>query len=1357
MTMALPDIPDLEFEPAPAVARRRLYVPDEDEEDEETFESRIAVLPSREQQRQRRVRSQRTQERLAKEAAEEADFTSPLRLAGEAASKALLESPVSKQARGLAEQAAPYLSRLGTPAGTGGYSPLRGMGPSDEQAAEAFGGINEFLAPSGLDVIPLAGKADEIAEGAGAVAKRVSPAARRLLTEQSGSIRLGGKADDVADEAGDLLARVDDAGDVPPLNGRAELGDSGIKSALAAKEETTLEPGRLLGDEGSIQRKVVGALNPSVDIPRPVHVANQARAAVSATLRTDLARTEAPAYRKVAALFAEEAPAYTGPADRPLAGTWVDYLENPRFYSATDELLAAKEELRAAQDAVMGKVRSEYGIDVKPFQGADEGAVYVPHKASRESIEEAAESVQRSLSSRSGVAKERAYDSLSDRVAKDPNFKPELDPRVLADVHSGSLASMAANATFKAGVGGRTKLEVVNELHPGLRDSYDNARRTVDNLKGRIETAGSRERGAGQVAEVTARQQAAIEKKMEPLLARIEGLGEEYGPELSFLSGQLRELRLQAARMATQSGNAGERASAIGEFKRALTSDLDDAQAKLMDLAKRYRTAGTGDYVLNRETFRFFDAKTSDAIHSVGKQSFDNAFIDSALEVGNKTRAAALGPDFSPLTIQGALGAFSHPEVAIQHAGTLARAAFMSPDEFAKILDPDLVRRFEFASNRQVGSLSEEMFGTRGIRLPGQPIKKFNDALQRVVDYGTLMAFKNDADLLVKLGLESKNVADNEAAKSISTFIPRLINTDTARSAQRVKLEGALPTSRSFTASPFILAKDYASAIAKVGTGQELQGREMLALVRGTVMASTMLGTTVSAALLSAEANGKSPAEAVKEVVDPDSPRFMHVNLGDKGSVPLGGPFRSAILGAYRTATEGPSAAGDFAKSKLQPAIGATAELADNRDWRGRPIAEGSVWQQALDLATHYAENANLLVGGALEGAREGGVEGAATEFASGLAGTNYKERSPIEIATQELYPGRQYDELLTSEQDAVKALAAQGGRRSEPSEYAADRDRRIEGRTAAIAEKEEAWKRGELSGKSLPEAITDIKRAYYQSLDDYRNDKDNQAYFKNLPDRKHQETLDGFFAKQEKHSDGEINWEATIAQRDRYIAGLDPKERAWLEDYIGAQESKKSQIEKDLSAYNDKRESLGYFKNDADRKALDKANPDIDVSTWLFYGGQKDKTKNPDPVLNSAAAVKQALEMNVPSRDVKLDGLKRPINESEGTVAAFNEYGERAGRYLTGFYVERDRERIANAKYKKSWDTLSAPEQTWVKNYIQNGILEDAPDLEAYLAWMGQRKTIARTTKGRDTLRYLRSTYGEEPEDKDGPIRYRD
>lgn len=1334
------------------------------------------------------------------------------------------------------------------------------------------------------------------------------------------------------------------AGQLPPI------GDSGIKDALARKEEATLTPGQVFGPEGNLRRRVAGAINPSVDLPRSVHVANQARTAVQATLRTEFSRAEMPAYKGLAEAFDAEKPKYTGPdkvlvngkfVERPLKNTWVDYAENPGMYDASPKLEAAKDAMQAAGTQALAKARGEYGVDIDLLHpGQDPAAVYVPHMQARDDLEKAVESTSKSLSSKQGIAKERGYPTLSDRMARNPDWKPELDPAVLADLHASSLASMAANNTFKAGVGGKTLTEVMEEQHPGLDKARQAAQGKISGAKQSIARAEAAAKTAGITQEALDREIAGVRRRQGAAAGRMQDV-EDQLPELTAMRNEVAELQARAraiARLTAKAGTLNTAATAGGEAARsALEAEakriaglfegahdaslrriapdvllsnklspvertklrevwsrlkaMDDLAAragnqgaaaaragaaetrgnaqvqKLMDdvaeiaqeavgstnpadvdhaitglegrirrledqlLARasgaaesqqalrgvegslhnasevqrirqaaqeakaaigqarlpalqatvenargRYRTAAIEGYELNRSTYRYHEPVVNRAIDSVLKPAtFHNAFIDAALKAGNLLRAIGLGPDFSPLTIQGLLGALSHPDVMVQNAANFVKI-FNSDEALQKLLDPALVRRYEFASGRPLGSASEDLLkSTVGPKLgPGnRPIKRFNDALERVLDYGSLKAFEADSKILQsgRNGLP-QNVADAEAENALSKMIPRINNAAQGRSPQRVAVEGALPTSRSFTVQPFALAKDFVSGAAKltrgaagkipgVSPGPELSGREDLAIIRGIALLGSLMTISITSALLSAEANKKDPVQAVKEVMDPSSGKFFNLILGNQGSIGLGGPMRSAFLGVWRTMTQGPQGGINYARSRLEPVLGAGVDVVSNTDFRGNPVRTGSPWNQMLQSAVHIAQGANLLGGGISQGYGESGVQGAAEQAVSGLGGVNYQERSQYEkrdlIARQgiqvkqpdgstKLMKANSYQSASPLLKDAINKMNV-----TDLSDYRKASDTVHQTSKAEVSREEDLFNKGQND-----QALRDVYQREGERNRALATSLENQfaSQFAGFDKSKYDNAVEGYYAlsqaKENQIPEGElgaggIDFDKVASAQKDYLANLPADQRQWVSEALQVAEANKTPLHQEYDKYIDAKKQAGYFVTHIDpvtkrptgitpqeRQALDIAHPDLDVASWRFgsVGGKAGSA------LNSPGAVQMALGTpDAQNKEITYQGLPRPINQSPDTIAMWKYAEDPLDWYLTqlpnGQDAVNEGKRLADNKqdkeYLKPLDQMDPQHRTTITDNLHRAALKSSlgDELEAYLYAFGERTSL--------------------------------
>jgi hypothetical protein len=755
------------------------------------------------------------------------------------------------------------------------------------------------------------------------------------------------------------------------------------------------------------------------------------------------------------------------------------------------------------------------------------------------------------------------------------------------------------------------------------------------------------------------------------------------------------------------------------------------------------------------------------AIDSVLKPAtFHNAFIDAALKVGNLLRAIGLGPDFSPLTIQGLLGALSHPEVMIKNAANFAKI-FNSDEALQKLLDPELVRRYEFASGRPLGSASEDLLkSTVGPKLgPGnRPVKRFNDALERVLDYGSLKAFEADSKILQsgRNGLP-QNVADHEAESALSKVVPRVNNAAQGRSAQRVALEGAFPTSRSFTAQPFALAKDFASGAAKLATGNasKMSGREDLAIIRGIALLGSLMTISITSALLSAEANKKDPIQAVKEVMDPSSGKFMNLILGNQGSIGLGGPMRSAFLGVFRTMTQGPQGGINYARGRLEPVLGAGLDVLTNTDFRGNPVRTGSPWNQMLQSAVHIAQGANLLGGGISQGYGESGAQGAAEQLASGLGGVNYQERSQYEkrdlIARQgiqvkqpdgstKLMKANSYQSASPLLKDAINKMNV-----TDLSDYRKASDTVHAPSKAEVTREEDLFNKGQND-----QALRDVYHDEGQRNRALASSLENQfaSQFAGFDKSKYDNAVEGYYAlsqaKENQVPEGElgaggIDFDKVASAQKDYLANLPADQRQWVSEALQVAEANKTPLHQEYDKYIDAKKQAGYFVTHIDpvtkrptgitpqeRQALDIAHPDLDVASWRFgsVGGKAGSA------LNSPGAVQMALQTpDAQNKEITYAGLPRPVNQSPDTIAMWNYAKGPLDWYLNqlpnGPDAVDEGKRLAADKndkeYLKPLDQMDTQHRSTITGNLHRAALKSdlGDELEAYLYAFGERTSL--------------------------------
>ncbi len=785
------------------------------------------------------------------------------------------------------------------------------------------------------------------------------------------------------------------AGEIP------ERGTSGAQQVLGFKEETLLKPGRATQFPGV--KQAASGLNPSVSTERNILVSYNARQAAAASLETEFAAARQSPLDELTTLLRDDPPRYVGPDDNPFKNTLKDWGDNPEFYDLAERHIAAAAGYDAVGNRTLARASGEFGVKVDPFP-VKEGGFFSPTVATKESLDDALKKVSEgytsaSVTGKGARTKTRVFEGAYQRWQNNPGFRAETNLDELTGLHDRALSKLAGDETFNLGAGGKTRVEVVDLTHPGLREAKESTTRKMTNLRSRIDTAIRQIRQSGTASTRLDTAVTQAEKRARPILDRIDDLGEEFGPELSFLSGEARQITARAEALRNIAGKTRGKGAASAARLKELQAEVRKLEPELEKLRKGYAAANLEPFVLNRKTFRFHQPEQSAAIDSIlqTKLNIGQGFADAIDEV----RLTAFAADVSPLTIQGMLGGLSHPLTTATNSRNIVRALW-NPDELLKIAtrEPELVERFTVATGRPFGEVGPEFVqrfkGVERARIPFtqlRPGHALNRRLMAAVEEIRYSAWKTDQDLLRKLnpGM-TQNVADSESANFLSKMIPALNPAETGRSVLRARFERIPIISTSFLASPVALTKDMASGLAKLGAStklsplarwQALSGREQLAIMRGLNLAGSLSALTVGSYV----ASGFSPEEAVKKALDPtgNNPRFLSIAIGGDRFIPIGGPARSFIRGLI------PEKAGTIAGvpiytpftntkkwilGKATPAIKAPIDLARNEDFFGGKIATGSFPENIL-RAVWYGANSvlPLTVAEPSEAIRRGEIE----------------------------------------------------------------------------------------------------------------------------------------------------------------------------------------------------------------------------------------------------------------------------------------------------------------------------------------------------------------------------------------------
>ena len=997
-------------------------------------------------------------------------------------------------------------------------------------------------------------------------------------------------------------------GGAPYIVGRYAVGDIGTEGAdeiIRSKRASFKEPGEWA--KNKIIRSGVAIFNPGVAEDADVLIAYKSAQATKAVLKTEFYAATDPFVRKIEKLLKEAPPDYIGPSGRDaIKGTFKDIGEFPEHYKLSNDWKQALRGLDEADLSVVRTAREQFGGDIAPFDPGKPDAIYIPNVKSRQMLEDAgvgiAEGYRRqSLSSRTGFAKQRYYQTGWDRMQADLDFIPETDIRVLTSAHNEGLANAAANQTFKRAAGGKTTAEVMDELRPGLRMDKERMARDVDNAKLRLDTAENRLR---QIEGMEGKWQTGIRAaraKAQPMLDQVDELlaAEEYGPELSYLSGQIRELDARQRTLTRLLGGAQTKGLAQ-EMKISETRQLiNNLTPKLDNLRAAYKNADKGNYVRNQYTNLYHTTAQSASIDKLLANTLGPG--DTLAGALDQLRGFQLGGDVSPFGIQGHLAIFADPLTAARHADDIVRQT-VSGQEIARIIDeePDMVRRYVTATGRQFGKTTTEFRLDKPLleRVPlvGKPIQSAADRSYSVVEVMQYNMWKNDVGLVERLnpGID-RAIADDAAANIGSKVIPSLNITERGVSAARGKVERLFVSSTSFLAAPPLLMKDAAIGLAKlsrmpmVGPGvawRSLDPREQLALLRTINLGAGLFGVSIASSVASKEQRGWSFTEAVEKAVDPNSSTFMSLVIGDK-SIPLGGPFRSFLRGLA------PRRVGDveympfggvvqFGRAKLHPTAGAAVDIIKNKDFLGEKVVKGDFPTNVLTALAYGVERVlPITVGAVIGGFREGqSVPEVAETAASQFFGGDIRSRSEYDLyqqradeTSQKQYQ-KNYDDLEPFEKAEIdKQVQQPVGTRDIDKQFTA-----LDDISSEIRARQEALDANVPLGSQWSAERRTIKSE--QAGRFYQWEKDNPEAAKILtggkPKDANEAARQAYYATFDEARTpwGNVDFDELELLQAELDATLTPEQRAYLERNVGynktVKEKEWSAAQKQLEPYYD-------------------------------------------------------------------------------------------------------------------------------------------------------------------------------------------
>jgi hypothetical protein len=689
-----------------------------------------------------------------------------------------------------------------------------------------------------------------------------------------------------------------------------------------------------------------------------------------------------------------------------LTGTLLDVAQNPQLYELTRPQTELLQRIAARTEGHRLLLVNQYGAKIGQFESRT-GGIYLPNVDVSNVTMEVFDSTVSAASVGRGRA--RIFESARDRMAFDPTFTPETNVETLLAGLDNFGGSTVTQQTFKVGIGGKTRVQLVDELHPGLRQVKESLATRIRNIKSRIQTAEQQAKLAERQEQATATALRKAESRAEPLLERVETLGDEFGPELSFLSGEIREIQRTARNLSREQLELATRVTEKGQKAKSLLTELNELAPQLAELRKRYEAANLRGHVLVQEggVFRYFPVKEAEEVRELLKQS-----TNGVMRVVDEIRMTAFSGDFSPFTIQGQLGwVFDPVRTTRSWLGKNPKNILRSlgQDGLARSIaqDPQGWDDFAFWTGfPAAGKTSQEFASGLLGRLPliGRKFTQLNEDAFSLVLQQTKGMFERIVDDLIKAGYApdiAKATAGEKATQAIPHLNPARLGQSPAQAAGwRVGV-----SSISFLRQPVQLMNDAVRGYAKIATGKPLSAKERVSAKLMTNLLITMTATTASSAAIQAVSTGQDPVEAVKRALNPKRGWNIYIPFTQR-YVPIGGTFRGFAGLVWPREVEGlpiPVPFGNalnFMQSRITPLISAQIDLLMNEDFHGNTILpeDAPVTEKFLRFLLYELESSlPLTLGSPIESVRTlRTLSDAFWEGISSFTGQNLLGESPF-------------------------------------------------------------------------------------------------------------------------------------------------------------------------------------------------------------------------------------------------------------------------------------------------------------------------------------------------------------------------
>lgn len=656
----------------------------------------------------------------------------------------------------------------------------------------------------------------------------------------------------------------------------------------------------------------------------------------------------------------------------PGLGTIKDIADRPELYDLSPTQRAAIESIENRNEANRFLVNQNYNAEINRYP-VKPGGAHLPTVDKSESavaIEELAKGQSLTRPVAAGASKERVFESGFDRwvsdmkrnargeLTDDQVFVPETNVQTLIRGLDDSKVRAASGNTFREGLGGKTKAEVIEEIAPNVVKFKTDAQTAVESITQKIDRLATR-------GYVETRETKALQRQIDQIQSRIDVRGGAAARGNQYLQRRLENLleRLDKAKaggidskvLQNRIDSIGQRVAemmdsekldpnAMPEFTK-LNGDLDkaaailDAQASvkgavrdermqqlrkdlvtargILDEARSaYNNVNPRGYQFVQEgIYKYFPAKDAADIKSL--LEFSNGPAGRFLDAVNNINAAVLSGDFSPiLGQQGQIAILTAP---VQTTKAIANAIVSGAKE------RDLLKAFrmetlaeEAAKNpqweRHAGFLGfslrqptpEEIsggwIGDLAAKFPkGEKYREANERLYSVVRLWQMRQMDQMVADGMRRGLTNAQ-AEAAAADIVTKIIPTSTSARLGQSQARSQLVRAPFTSATFITKPISFTADMMAGLAKMATpGARPTERQRLAAINGMKMWGDVLAIAATSQMFEAARRGEDAegiAKAGLEAINPSpkNRKFAGFQIpGTDATVPLGGPFRAVV------------------------------------------------------------------------------------------------------------------------------------------------------------------------------------------------------------------------------------------------------------------------------------------------------------------------------------------------------------------------------------------------------------------------------------------------------------------------------